>query len=94
MDEPGGHRRRAWARPVGYTFGDAGPKFVRRGSTAARLLNGALDEMRRIRRILALYREFVERKIDSAIFGLVAPRVKDERRECRMQLRVLEAVIA
>lgn len=55
----------------------------------------ALEEVRRIRRILHLYKEFfVENKVDSVILELVASRIKGERKQARMQLRVLESVIA
>jgi ATP-dependent protease ClpP protease subunit len=64
------------------------------GRNAGRLLSTALQETRRIKSILNLYKEFVERRVDSAILGLVASRVKGEPKKERMQLRVLESVIA
>jgi hypothetical protein len=50
--------------------------------------------MRRIRGILSIYKEFVENKVDSVVLGLVATRIKGEHKKARMQLRVLESVIA
>jgi ATP-dependent protease ClpP protease subunit len=64
------------------------------GDDANGLLTASLNEMRRIKVILAIYKEFADHKIDSAILGLVTSRIKGERKTCRMQLRVLEAVIA
>jgi hypothetical protein len=64
------------------------------GDDARRLFTTALDEMRRIRGILNLYKEFVENKVDSVILGLVSARIKGERKKARIQLRVLESVIA
>ena len=64
------------------------------GDDARDLLMRALNEMRRIKGVLAVYKGFVENKVDSAIFSLLAPSIKGERKKSRMQLRVLEAVIA
>jgi ATP-dependent protease ClpP protease subunit len=67
------------------------------GDEAGSLLNASLREMRRVKVILEIYEEFVKHKIDSAILELVksrVSRVKGGFKRCRMQLRVLEAVIA
>jgi len=64
------------------------------GGSAGEVLNRALDEMQRIKGILKLYKAFVENKVASPIYQLDKPNAGRDRKEWRMQLRVLEAVVA